>query len=388
MSAILQPVSNAVSERQKRPVVRHELEVAETVKSIQPYIPTSSLNKIEQKPEQVPFKLDWNESTIPPSPKVFQALARCLGGANELNWYPELSSQRLVSKLAEYVGLDADHILVTNGSDDALELVCKTYLNPDDEVIIPSPTYTHFLVFAGARGAKLISVYNDEPMESNLRMILQALTYETKLLYLVNPNNPTGVCYTEAEIRHILETAPHTLVIVDEAYFEFCGRTVVQLVREYDNLIVTRTFSKSFGIAGLRVGYLLTSPRIMIDLKRLFNPKSVNLFGQVAAEAALCDIDYLNDYVAQVTESKRLIVAFLRGRGIEACETPANFILFKVRDTKRFCRFLEDEGVYARDRTNLPQMKGFIRMSVGTVEQAKEIIVRFERALERDIVAL
>ena len=382
MSAILHPVLSTAAERARRE--RTVPEVNEAVKSIKPYVATSSLDKIAQRPEDVAYKLDWNESTIAPSPRVREALAGLLAGGHPLNWYPEQRNQKLMSALSAYTGLDAESILVTNGSDDALELVCKTFLNNDDEVIVPSPTYTHFLVFAGAMGAKLIRVYNDEPMSPNLKMILQALTYDSKLLYLVNPNNPTGVMYTEEQIRLILETAPHTVVIVDEAYYEFAGTSMAHLVNEYENLVVTRTFSKSFGIAGLRIGYLLASPRLVVELTRLHNPKSVNLFAQVAAEAALSDLEYLHRYVDQVTQSKRILVDFLRSRGVHALETPANYVLVRVHDTRRFCQLLEDENVYVHDRNEIPQMKGFIRMSVGTVEQTHEIIARMERVLDRD----
>lgn len=382
MSAILHPVLSTAAERARRE--RTVPEVNEAVKSIKPYVATSSLDKIAQRPDQVPYKLDWNESTIPPSPRVQEALSNLLVGGHPLNWYPEQRNQKLMSALSAYTGLDAESILVTNGSDDALELVCKTFLNNDDEVIVPSPTYTHFLVFAGAMGAKLIRVYNDEPTRSNLKMILQALTYDSKLLYLVNPNNPTGVMYTEEQIRLILETAPHTVVIVDEAYYEFAGKSVAHLVNEYENLVVTRTFSKSFGIAGLRIGYLLASPRLIVELTRLHNPKSVNLFAQVAAEAALSDLEYLYRYIDEVTRAKTILVDFLRSRGVHALETPANYVLVRVPDTRRFCQLLEDENIYVRDRNDIPQMKGYIRMSVGTVEQTEEIMQRIERVLERD----
>lgn len=353
------------------------------VTGIRPYDAVSSLDKIAAKPEQTPFKLDWNESTIPPSPTVIAAINRFLSNSHHLNWYPDLYSRRLLVALGEYVGISPDHLLVTNGSDDALELVCKTYLDPDDQVVVPSPTYTHFLVFAGARGAQILNVYAENPFVHNLDGILRAIHYTTKLVYLVNPNNPTGLMYSEEDVRTLLTAAPNALVIVDEAYYEFAGKSVAHLVQEYTNLVVTRTFSKSFGIAGLRIGYAIGAPELIEDLKRVFNPKSVNVLGQVAAEAALGDKDYLKAYVDEVTDAKVQMVNYFRRRGLQCRTTPANYVLLRIHDPRRFCALLEHEGVYIRDRSSMRQMQHYVRISVGTIAQTEEILNRIGRVLDK-----
>jgi histidinol-phosphate aminotransferase len=184
-------------------------------------------------------------------------------------------------------------------------------------------------------------------------------------------------------VRRICEAAPHAIVIVDEAYYEFCGETVAPLTQELGNLVVTRTFSKSFGIAGLRIGYAISNPGVIETLKRIFNPKSVNALGQVAAAAALEDREYLDAYVASVTAGKALLGKYFAAKGLECHVTPANYILIRVPDARRFCALLEDEGVYIRDRSTIPQMQHFVRMSVGTVEQTREILDRLDRVLDR-----
>lgn len=352
------------------------------VEHIRPYDAVSSRDKIPESGEGV-FKLDWNESTIPPSPRVIEAIAKFLGNTHHLNWYPELYSKRLVSKIAKYVGVDEQSVLVTNGSDDALDLICRTYLDAGDEVVVPSPTYTHFLVYAGARGANILRVYGEDPFHQNLDGILRSVGYATKVIYLVSPNNPTGLVYTQEQVARVLEAAPGAIVIVDEAYYEFCGQSVMELTRSYPNLVVTRTFSKSFGIAGLRIGYAVAAPSTIEALKRIFNPKSVNVLGQIAAEAALEDRDYLDSYVASVTAAKELIREHLAAKGIECRVTPGNYVLIRISDPKRLCALLEEEGVFIRDRSSIAQMQHYARMSVGTVEQTAEILTRLDRALSR-----
>lgn len=349
---------------------------------IKPYEATSSLNRIQELgQESHAFKLDWNETTVPPTPKVADAIGRFLSGPHHLNWYPDLESGHLRERLADYTGLPSDHILVTNGSDDALDLVCRTYLDPRDQVIVPKPTYTHFFVYAGSRGAKITSVYGSTPFHRNDEGILDSIGLNTKLIYLVSPNNPTGLIYSHDVLRRVLEAAPHAIVIVDEAYYEFAGESAAPLVAEYANLVVTRTFSKAFGIAGLRVGYAMAQPGVIQDLRRLHNPKSVNVMGQIAAAAALDDLPYLNAYVDEVAQAKLEIVNFFEARSLLCRNTPANFVLVRVPDSAQFSAHLADLGVYVRDRGSIPQMRNYLRMSVGTREQTRRVLDRVEVAL-------
>ncbi len=350
--------------------------MARAVRRLAPYEPTTSLGRIADHPEQSPLKLDWNEATIPPSPRVLEALTDALAGGVSLNWYPELTSPRLRALLADYTGVAADRLLVTNGSDDALALACHTYLDPGDEVVVPVPTYTHFLVFAQSVGGRIEEVRFKDAFELDVARILAAIQPRTKLVYLVSPNNPTGVTYSKKVVTRVLEHAPHAMVIVDEAYFEFFGHSVIELVDRYPNLLVTRTFSKSFGLAGLRIGYLAAHPRTIPDLRRLFNPKSVNALGQVAAAAALEDIAYVKDYVAEVDLGKEMFVEFCKERGLPARSTPANFVLVQPPDPVGYCRDLAEDGVYVRDRSTVPEVTGWVRVGAGTQDQMREVIRR------------
>jgi histidinol-phosphate aminotransferase len=354
------------------------------LETLSPYKPVSSLTRIWDHPSQVPFKLDWNEASVPPSPRVYSAIVEFLSFSNHLNWYPELGSISLCSALAERNNLSCDNVLVTNGSDDALELVCKAYLEPGDRVLVPMPTYTHFLVYVQARGAEVVSFLSEDLFDPDITRLSRAITPDTKLVYLVSPNNPTGVTYEAADVAGLLEEHPETLFIVDEAYFEFHGRSVMELVRSSRNLVVTRTFSKCYGIAGLRIGYLCTNEEIMNELKKIFNPKSVNRVGQIAAMACLSDGDYYGEYVSQVTRAKVFLKEELAKRGIPVVITPANYILLEVDQPVEFCRRLEEQGVYIRDRSTLPRMERYVRMSVPTLSQAAEVLARIDRVWTRE----
>jgi histidinol-phosphate aminotransferase len=351
--------------------------------SLSPYDPVSSLVKIWDRPKQRALKLDWNESTIPPSPKVYQAIVSFLSHSNHLNWYPELGSFSLAEALSDYVQLPTESILVTNGSDDALELVCKSYLAPGDRVLVPMPTYTHFLVYVQARNATVVPYFPDDIFDPDFSGLAHALEQPTKMVYLVNPNNPTGVTYDAEGVAGLLAAYPETLFVVDEAYFEFHGESAIELVSHYANLVVTRTFSKCFGIAGLRMGYLCAAEPILRNLRKIFNPKSVNRLGQIGAAACLSDLPYYEAFVREVTASKEILVDAMNRRGLELISTPANFVLLRVEQPLRFCSDLEQEGVYVRDRSTLPRLENFVRISVPNMTQTYELIERIDRVLDR-----
>ncbi len=332
-------------------------------------------------PERVPgapehFKLDWNEATVSPSPRVQEALSAYLSGGPGLNWYPSAAGTPLLGALAEYTGLPASQLLVTSGSDDALRLICDTFIDPRDRVAVPEPTYAHFLLFARARDARIRSVTPASPFHTDLDGILAALHEHPRLLYLVNPNNPTGVTYSRAQIETILAAAIETLVVIDEAYIEFGGESAVPLIRDHDNVLVTRTFSKAFGLAGVRVGYVCGSHAAIDALRTLYNPKSVSALSAVAATAALSDMPYLAWYVDEVRRARPMLAEWLRERGIEVYEGEANFLLVRVDDVHRKVAEMRAARVFVRDRSTHPGLGGCFRISVGTVEQTERLIER------------
>ena len=374
------------------PALREEQRVNETpnttprckaqLAELEPYEPVSSLDDIRAYPyEDEPLKLDWNESTIAPSPRVVERIQQFMANTHHLNWYPDLFSHRLLPDLAAYTGRSEDEILVTSGSDDALDLICKTFLDPGDEVVLPRPTYTHFLVFAQAQGGRVVSVVGPDPFEKNIGGLVAALTPRTKIVYLVSPNNPTGQLYTADEVTLLARRAPQALIIVDEAYHEFCGVTAAGLVGKLPNVVVTRTFSKAYGLAGLRIGYAMSTPDVLRHFKKIHNPKGVNVIAQIAAKTALADQEHLQRFVADVTESKGILCHELGALGFPCRATPANYVNVRVPDPAGLCRALAERNVYVRNRDGLPGMKGVVRITVGTPAQTRVLLDRLRDAL-------
>jgi len=356
---------------------------------LSPYDPVSSLTTIGALPKSVvPLKLDWNESAIAPSPEVVKTIQAYLGNTHHLNWYPDITSSRLREGIERYTGVSAEHVLVTNGSDDALDLICRTYLDPEDDVLIVWPTYGHFVVFARSRGVSPRTVQPDDMFGSPTELLMESVRPDTKLVYIASPNNPTGVVLSPEETERLCHRFPGTLFIVDEAYHEFCGVTVAPLVERLSNLAVTRTFSKCFGIAGLRVGYVMTGDSVLVNLKKVHNPKSVNTLGQLAALAALIDRPFRDRYISQVREARKQFTADLIARGARARMTPGNFVLVALADPKRLVARLESVGVFVRDRSHLKGFEGYVRITVGTVDQMKDLIGRLDAllAVEPDLL--
>jgi len=352
-------------------------------RELRPYRPASSLERIDPHGNPEPLKLDWNESTIAPSPLVIERITAFLGNTHHLNWYPDQHAHQLTEQLSVYTGLNAKNILVTSGSDAALDVTCQTYLDPGDEVVVPSPTYTHFLTYAGARGARVHQVYGADPFELDIDAIMSALSYRTKMVYLVSPNNPTGVVCPASVVARIARAVPQAVVIIDEAYFEFAQQSVVELVDTYPNVMVTRTFSKSFGIAGLRVGYMLAHENLITDVRRIFNPKSVNVLAQIGACAALDDMEYLYSYIDEVKSSKKMLSDWFESNGYPVRQSAANFLMVKVPHPGAFIQLCEEESVFIRDRSMEPQLERYVRISVGTVEQTRDLCERLTRVVNR-----
>lgn len=334
----------------------------QSILDLSPYINGNHSSEVFGNPLSV-MKLDSNESSLAPSPLVIGRLTEFIQ-KSPLNWYPDIHSEKLVEALAHYTGLSMDHIQTYNGSDNALETICRTFLGPQDEVVMPGPTYDHFRVYALTCDATLRFVKGPNAFVTATHQILKAITPRTRIIYIVNPNNPTGVLYSKSQIREILKAAPRAIVVVDEAYFEFCKVTMAGLVREFDNLIVTRSFSKAFGLAGLRLGYVLTAPANIAHLDKVRIGKNINSLAQVAALAALEDTSYMERYVEEVHASGKWLAARFRELGVKIIETPANYLLAKVVNPSAMIEFLEEHHVFIRDRSSVQQMNGFVRITL------------------------
>ena len=231
------------------------------------------------------LRLDFNENTVGCSPAVLRALRGIT--REQLTLYPEYELS--VRRLAKSFGVRPAEMLLTNGVDDALRLLMETFIDPGNTVLIPEPTFSMYRFFSEVAGARVETVRYDEAMRFPLQATLKALRRAPRVLFLANPNNPTGTLLDRAALTRILDAAPRTLVVVDEAYFEFSGLTVLPWIRKRHNLVVSRTFSKAAGLAALRLGALFAQAKLADAMRRAFTPYPVNSAALVAAEAAIGD---------------------------------------------------------------------------------------------------
>jgi histidinol-phosphate aminotransferase len=332
--------------------------------------------QVESKGEEV-FKLDWNEADTIPSPTVVRAVQELLQNPHSIHWYPEATSRDLIAALAKYSGVPAENVLITHGSDLAHELVATCFVRPGDKVLMVTPSYDNFRAAVEQRGAQTVKFEYLGTSPFPVAEFAEALRQHTpRLAYIVNPNNPIGYTLGRDTILELLDCCSQlsTILILDEAYFEFCGVTATDLVSRSPHLVVTRSFSKAFGLAGLRLGYLLAARQIMRVLNRANNPKSVTSFAKVGALAALRDLAHMRSYVEEVTRSRAEYEKLFKHYGIKYYPSDSNFILFQCDDAKGLIRSLEDRNIFVRDRTSQFGGVGHVRVSVGGEESTKAAI--------------
>jgi len=322
--------------------------------------PETLKDKIDVPVEDI-VKLDANENPYGCSPRVSRALASC----SNFNIYPDNGQVLLRQSLAEYAGIDAGHIVAGNGSNQLIDLILRLFVSTGDEVISFTPTFGIYGFSTVLCGGKLVEVSRNEDFTVNIAAVKTAVTDKTKVIILANPNNPSGTLTPQQDILELVDSG--IPVLVDEAYYEFSGQTVVPLVSRYQNLMVLRTFSKWAGLAGLRVGYGLFPPKVADILIRTKIPYNVNVAALVAVQESLKDVDYLMGTVrAIVAERERLFAGLEKIEWLKPFPTQANFILCAVLRGKatELKRKLQDRAILVR-YFDQPVLKNFIRISVG-----------------------
>ena len=314
------------------------------------------------------LRLDFNENTLECSPKVREALAQISAGS--LTRYPEREPVEAI--VASHLGLKPEQVALTNGVDEAIHVLFETFLEAGNELLLPVPTYTMYEVYASATDARAVAVQATDDLEFPFARLLDAIAPQTKVIAIANPNSPSGSCATRAQLIELAARAPHAVLLVDEAYFHFHGETVIDLVGTIPNLIVARTFSKAYGLAGLRLGLLAGPVDLMRWVRRVLSPYSVNSIALACLPPALQDTAYLNWYVDQVLAARSDFEAALDAAGVRRWPSRANFILVDIgAKHAEFVRLMRAEGVLVRDRSNDPGCDGRVRITIGTREQMK-----------------
>jgi len=321
------------------------------------------------------IKLASNENPLGPSPKAVEAIR---GYASKINFYPDGGSFYLKKALGEKLGIKEDNIILGNGSDEIVSLITRIFLQKGDEAIMGDPSFLMYKIDAQLSRAKVTSV----PLKNSrldLSEMSKAVGSKTKLIFISNPNNPTGTIITEDEVEHFLRDVPsRILTVFDEAYYEYVEDTnypqSIDLLDRNSNIIILRTFSKIYGLAGLRVGYGVGSPEIIELLNKARPPFNVNSLAQVAALASLEDEDQVNRSKSLVREGKEFLYSHLRRLKVSFIPTQANFILIKIgKKAKDIEAKLLKKGIIVRGMGaySLPH---YIRVTIGTKPQNEEFI--------------
>ncbi len=322
------------------------------------------------------LRLDFNENTVGASPLVIDFIKRYLT-AGDLSIYPEY--QNALEDLSRHFGVQETELTLTNGTDEAIQLLINTFVDDNDEVLVLRPSYAMYRFYSQLAGASVAEIdYRAGRLAFPLEELLERISPKTRAILISNPNNPTGTGVAISGLEKILRKAPHAAVLVDEAYYEFCGVTMINRLRDHANLFVSRTFSKVYGMAAMRCGCLFSQSSNMEYIRKAQSPYSVNSLAAMAARIAVQDTKFVEDYVTEVLAARELLYVGLEKLKIPYIESQANFVLGQVGDRAIPIRDeLRERGVLVRDRSY--ELPGYLRFTVGTRDQVQRLLDELER---------
>jgi histidinol-phosphate aminotransferase len=324
------------------------------------------------------IKLDANENQFVDNNKLIELLKEVLTEL-DLRTYPKPFGGEAVGAIAKFLGLPEENVVVGNGSDEILDCIIKAFVGYDDEVIVNEPTFEMYSYLTKLAGGRVRPVFLSDSFSLNVEAVLSAVTDRTKIVFICSPNNPTGNQFEEEEVRRIIKET-EGLVVVDEAYVDFARYSAVGWINEFENLIVTRTFSKSFGLAGFRIGYAAADEKISSYIRRAALPYSVDSLAQRIAEKALEEWrDYFNSIAKRVKEEREFLFKSLSNfDSLKVYPSDANFLLVRVTGQKLTSKIVRDEllkrGIIVRDRSFLPKLENCLRITVGTREMNLKLL--------------
>jgi len=356
--------------------------VSENIKSLVPYPPGKPIEELERELGITgSIKLASNENPLGPSPKAVEAVSKVLAG---LHRYPDGSCYYLKEKLSGILGVPHEMITFGNGSNEIIELLIRAYLEPGDEAIMGNPSFAVYPIAVKSVGGVSIEVPLKD-MRHDLAAMAARITPRTRIIFIANPNNPTGTMVSDGEFREFMRSVPENVIVcMDEAYYEFVTAKdfpdTLSYIKEGAPVLMLRTFSKIYGLAGLRVGYGVAHADIMDYMNRVRQPFNVNSLAQAAAIAALDDDGHLQRTRKNNEEGLRFLLGELRGLGFECVDTQANFFLVKVGDGKGVYDALLRKGVIVRPMASysLPE---YIRVTVGLPEENRRFLASFKEVV-------
>jgi histidinol-phosphate aminotransferase len=350
------------------------------VKEIPPYRPGKSKDEIAKKygfEASDVIKLASNENPLGPSKKAVEAIKK---HAKEVSAYPEHDPQELKKEIANYVHLSENNVVIGNGSDEILDLIIRMFVSKKDKVLIPIPTFSIYTSLVKLSSGIPVFFSFGKDFCYDARKILEKIDRKTKIAIICSPNNPTGSTISQEDLRKVLRNK--VIVVVDEAYAEFSEGSSSVLVNEFENFIVTRTFSKAFGLAGLRIGYALASEGIAEQMSKIKIPFSINHLAQKAAIASLKDKKHLKRTVDVVKRGREFLFKEIsKIPGVKVYPSQANFLLINV-NSKEIVQRLLKRGVIVRDCSSFYGLdESYIRVSIGTAQENLKFLNTFKEIL-------
>jgi histidinol-phosphate aminotransferase len=340
------------------------------IKAYKPVEPPDILSKRFSISRDRIMKLDANENPYGCSPKVKKTLTKF----QYYNSYPDPEQRELRDALSKYTGINSKNLLAGSGSDELIELILRLFLEPGDCVINCPPTFGMYTFCTQICAAETISVPRKNDFNIDIEAIEKAVTKNTKVIFIASPNNPTGNIATRDDIVRLLNL--NIIVVIDEAYSEFSNKSLIEMVTEYSNLFVLRTFSKWAGLAGLRVGYGIFPDYIVEQLMKIKQPYNVNSAAQVAATASLKDLTYLNRTVKNIIKERNRLYELLKSiPWLQPYESESNFILCLIKkgSSKDIHAELQKQGIILR-YYDTPELTNYLRISVGTPADTNRLI--------------
>ena len=329
------------------------------------------------------LRLHLNENTGGCSPRVIEAIRGLK--PTDISTYPSYPS--LVLTIARYFDVDPEWVLLTNGLDEGILMAAVGHISKarihDAETIVPTPAFDPYPNSTAAAGASAVRVPANPDLSFPTDAVIRAITPRTRMIFLNTPNNPTGQLISIEDLKRISTAAGRAIVLIDEAYIEFGGESFLPHVSQHPNVLVGRTFSKAYGLAGMRVGIVIGQPPALQPVRDVTLPFNINVIALTAVQAALEDTEFLPRYAAEVGESRELLYAACRRLGLQYWESAANYVLVRVGETTPFIRALSARKIHVRDRSNDPATPGCVRITAGILEHTRAAIDALESVMAR-----
>ncbi len=351
------------------------------LRNLSPYkVASHKIWEVTQEERQKILKLDWNEATIPPSPLVNDRLTKLVSQQDLYYLYPSTHNAELLELLSKYTSLPKENIQYFASSDSLHEYLVRMFVGVGDPILILGPTYDNFRLTCESQGAQIF--YFD--YSANFQIDKEAFKESIKeftpsLVYICNPNNPTGNVLEKEYLLDLVSTFPDTIFLIDEAYFEFYGQTMSNYVLIHPNLFVTRTFSKAFALANFRAGYLIASAENILQISKIRNPKNFTTFTQEAVIAVLSDVIYMENYVKEVLIARDFFRDQLTQSPLvkEIYPSQGNFLLIEFNDfdvKMKVYNELSKNNIFVRNLMHSALLMNTLRITVGTKSQMESVL--------------